>query len=656
MPPPPQSPNPAHLEYRRELDGLRALAVLPVMFFHAGYAAFSGGFLGVDVFFVISGYLITRLLLADLSQGGISYLRFYERRSRRLLPALFVVTFASFGMAWCLLLPADMKDFSESLVWVSAFAANFHFWQSSGYFETAAEFKPLLHTWSLAVEEQFYLVFPPLLAVLWAFGARRTLFLLALLGVASFAGALLIVELVPATAFYLLPTRAWELLLGAVLAFPEVEQWRNRQTVKPLQEAGALLGCCLIVVSVVVFGRQTPSPGLATLVPCAGAALVILWAGPTTLAGRLLGTRWIVGVGLISYSAYLWHQPLLAFARHRAAGEPAEMMLAGCLAAALGLAWLTWKFVEMPFRNGRLLSSRQLFIFAITGATLMAATGLLGRATEGFSGRFAIKNPDIAALSRITNLHEHFEFPQGVRDKVCHSVPPDALGNNGCVELRKKNILLWGDSYAAALYPGLKRVRDERYPDHGIIQATDGNGPPFLIDGMTADGKSLREANENRIALAATHKPDIVVIAWMVDGRNAPATKDEAHVELHRTVDRILAVSPASKILVVGPFPKWAGSLRNQLVDMHLLTGEPPPARMSRGLVKSNMDWDRFLAKNVPRQQVIYLSSQAALCNADGCLTRIGDAPGQLTAVDWAHLTKAGATHLVRAIQEQVFQ
>jgi peptidoglycan/LPS O-acetylase OafA/YrhL len=237
------------MDYRKEIDGLRALAVLPVILFHAGFETFSGGFVGVDVFFVISGYLITTIILEELEQGKFSIVNFYERRARRILPALFLVMFVCVPFAWFWLLPSDMKDFSQSLVAVSVFASNILFWRESGYFDTAAELKPLLHTWSLAVEEQYYVIFPLFLMLCWKLGKRWILVLLGFIFLTSFAVAQWAAYAKPAAAFYLLPTRGWELLTGAFAAF-YFSQANRREFCKGLSEFGGWLGVALILYAV----------------------------------------------------------------------------------------------------------------------------------------------------------------------------------------------------------------------------------------------------------------------------------------------------------------------------------------------------------------------------------------------------------------------
>ncbi len=377
------------MKYRREIDGLRALAVMPVILFHAGFQFFSGGYIGVDVFFVISGYLITTILLSELEEGRFSIVNFYARRARRILPALIFVLTCSLPFAWLWLFPQDMNSFAQSLTAVTAFVSNIFFWKTSGYFDTAAELKPLLHTWSLAVEEQYYLFFPILLMATWQLGKLRVAGLLALIFLASFGAALWAVHAKPMAAFFLLPTRGWELLVGGFAAFylhgraePPLRRW--------LAEAGGMAGVILIVGAVFLFDKNTPFPGLPALVPTLGAALIIVCSHPGTLAGKLLGFPVLVGIGLISYSAYLWHQPIFAFARHRSLDEPGHLVFGGLTVLTLLLAVFSWRFVERPFRKPGQFTRRQVFVLGLACSLILAGTGWLGSRTDGFSSRYDI--------------------------------------------------------------------------------------------------------------------------------------------------------------------------------------------------------------------------------------------------------------------------
>jgi len=302
------------MKYRAEIDGLRALAVLPVILFHAGFSVFSGGYVGVDVFFVISGYLITTILVSELKEGNFSIVRFYERRARRILPALFFVMLISIPFAWILLNPFELISFSKSVSAVSLFASNIFFWRHVGYFAIAAELKPLLHTWSLAVEEQYYILFPVFLLLIWNFGKKAVLRLIIFLAIVSLMISQILCVSKPVLNFFLLPSRAWELAVGAIASFILVENRLSKINI-PTKQFLALFGLMLILISIFAFGDQTPFPSFYALAPTIGAMLVILFADQNTFTGTILRSRLLVGVGLISYSAYLWHQPVLAFAR-----------------------------------------------------------------------------------------------------------------------------------------------------------------------------------------------------------------------------------------------------------------------------------------------------------------------------------------------------
>lgn len=275
------------MNYRREIDGLRALAVIPVILFHADFKPFSGGFIGVDVFFVISGYLITTFILTELEAGEFSIIRFYERRARRILPALFLVMAVCLPLAWLWLLPGDMLNFSQSLIAVSVFASNILFWQQSGYFDTEAELKPLLHTWSLAVEEQFYVLFPLFLILGWRFGRKWLVLALAIVASLSLIMAQRRAVVNPAYAFFLLPTRGWELALGALVAF-YFSRYPDSIYNPTLNQILSMLGLLLILFSIFAFSKSTPLPGPYALVPTVGAALILLFAWPQTWVGALL--------------------------------------------------------------------------------------------------------------------------------------------------------------------------------------------------------------------------------------------------------------------------------------------------------------------------------------------------------------------------------
>ncbi len=468
------------MDYRREVDGLRALAVLPVMLFHAGFELAPGGFAGVDVFFVISGYLITSLILADLQAGTFRLGHFYERRARRILPALFAVMFLCLPFAWQWLPPHDLEEFAQSLIAVASFSSNVLFWRSSGYFDTAAELKPLLHTWSLAVEEQFYLLFPACLMLLWRWGRGTVMVVLVLLAVLSLTAAHLgaqassllrggtvppaVIEALPSASFYLLPTRAWELLIGSLVAF-RLSRPGTLPGAGRLSQVLGLTGLAAITYALLAFDAHTAFPGLPALVPTLGTALVLLHAGPTTVAGRLLGQPLMVGIGLISYSAYLWHQPLMALARHRSPDEPGQALLAGLILLSLGLAWLTWRWIERPFRDRSLIPRKRLVVYASAASLWFAALGAFGVLGQGFAGRFDFKAAHEGEVG-------HLGFHRQIAEQF-HACTPGEVAQAAlyveqyprCAQSRRDGpvqVALVGDSHAEHLFPGLAEQMGHR--------------------------------------------------------------------------------------------------------------------------------------------------------------------------------------------------
>lgn len=375
------------MRYRKEIDGLRALAVIPVILFHAGFKIFNGGFVGVDVFFVISGYLITTIILIEKEAGTFSIKNFYQKRARRILPALFFVMLCCLPFVWVWMFPDQLRSFAKSLVAVSIFASNIFFQKGKGvdYFEPSNEEMPLLHTWSLAVEEQYYIIFPFFIALFWRFGKPRLLFFIIISAIISFSLAEWSSHI--ARHFYSSPKRAWEILVGAICAFYLLEKNEHKSS-----QWLSLIGMGLILLSIFAFDKNTPYPSLYTLIPVFGTALIILFGAHKTFVSRILSTPVLVGVGLISYSAYLWHYPLLAFARIRSLNEPTSTQLLLLSALSLLLGWVTWRFIEQPFRvrQGRkpLLSQKKLTLSAVYGVSFFISIGVICSSGDGFESRF----------------------------------------------------------------------------------------------------------------------------------------------------------------------------------------------------------------------------------------------------------------------------
>ncbi len=443
--------------YRPEIDGLRAVAVLAVVLFHTGFGC-PGGFVGVDVFFVISGYLITSLIWKRIETESFTFADFWERRARRIIPALIAVTFATMVAGYFILLPPHFEELGKATASQSVFAANFHYWQHTGYFAGASEEKPLLHTWSLAVEEQFYFIAPFLLwgvARVTILRSRRSL--LSTLGVGfilSFAASIYGVTRYPSATFYLLPTRAWELLLGSIVAFLPTQRFLRHSRV--LAEVVSLTGILCIVIPVFVYGAETPFPGIAALLPCSGAALFI-WSNTTmnegkpTHVGTCFSIRPLVFIGLVSYSWYLWHWPILAFYNYTQLGETSFATRLGLFVAGLACAVASWRYIETPFRKHNLWKSRRMvFGFSAVSLSCIFACGIFSVYNDGFPKR--VSTQVLAAISAESDMgviyrHNAEEIRSGNAAKI------------GVAEMGLSPVLLvWGDSHAMAALPAIDEV------------------------------------------------------------------------------------------------------------------------------------------------------------------------------------------------------
>lgn len=564
------------MKYRREIDGLRAVAVLPVILFHGGITTFSGGFVGVDVFFVISGYLITIIIHTEIREGRFSILTFYERRARRILPALvFVCLFClPFAVMW--MIPSQQGEFARSLVSVFLFGSNFYFWRANDYFASEAEEAPLLHTWSLAVEEQYYLIFPLVLLLLLRIGPRTTIGLLVLATLGSLALADYASWQYPRANFYLLPTRAWELLCGSLCAFV---LWRRG----PLRnEWLGAIGLAAIVAAILLFDEATRFPSLYAVIPVLGTALIILFATEGTLVARVLSTKALVAIGLVSYSAYLWHQPLFAFARIRVGEEPVWMML-GLSVLALVLATFSWRFVEQPFRRraagDKARARMRVFIAAGVSSSAFIAVGLSGAGKDGLA--WGLFNDS----ERTTYLDRQLQPVHGLA-KGCG---PATLKAALCQTGPDPVILVWGDSFAQHIVPAVLTATSGRLP---IAQLTLPRcGPfadtaPYTTDLGLAWSRSCASFNNDVLEwLRASPSVQQVVLSspfrayvsedWQVlhDGELKRSSVDLA-VELFRaTLEKIEAMGKTP--IVVSPTPQ-SGRNIGRCLAMRAWTGSDP--------------------------------------------------------------------------------
>ncbi|WP_397450889.1 acyltransferase family protein [Pseudomonas sp. NA-150] len=484
---------------RRDIDGLRALAVIPVVLFHFGFSGFGGGFVGVDVFFVISGFLITSIIYREIAAGRFSFYDFWSRRARRIIPALSVVLVAALLVGWFLLPASDYSQLGRAVRYQAMFLSNLLYMHQDGYFDAASGLKPLLHTWSLAVEEQYYLFFPLLMVLLIRFFKNWRWMLFAMLLV-SFALNIWAVSHQPDAAFFLLPMRAWELLCGAMLAVLPASSLNVRPWV---YQGVSLAGLLAVLLAVFGFDKNTVFPGWAALLPVLGVTAMI-WANgqSATLVSRLLGTRVLVAVGLISYSLYLWHWPVYVYANAASIDGVQSFEAVAWIALSVVLAYLSWRFIETPFREKRLLPGRKsMVVAAVVSMLLLTLMGQTLRWTDGLPERLSAQAMRYAQARNWQQGQMDcligFENPS--LNTICHFGP----ATDGPPEQ-----LVWGDSHAAALTPAL-RVDAEQYGIPVSLASLSGC-PPLPGADVRAQCQTF---NQQTLALLHHEKVRDVVLA-----------------------------------------------------------------------------------------------------------------------------------------------
>ncbi|MEP2830250.1 acyltransferase family protein [Parvibaculum sp.] len=612
------------MQYRPDVDGIRAVAVVPVVMFHAGIWPFTGGFVGVDVFFVISGYLITSILVGDIQAGNFSIARFYERRIRRIFPALFLMLGLSFIAGWFILLPSYFEDFSEGVFATALFLSNFQFWRESGYFDSAADLKPLLHTWSLAVEEQFYIFFPLLLALFYRHRLSILKAALLVVTVISFALSVYFVRSAPEAAFYLTPMRVWELMAGCLLAVGMVPRFTSNR----VAEVSAAVGIALIAIAVFGFTPATPFPGVAALLPVVGTMLLIhSGESSVTTIGRILSTPVLVGIGLISYSLYLFHWPVFVFYRHLVDGGDGELgMRILLIFLSVALAWASWRYVERPFRR-RAPTSTKRRVFAVGGvvAVTFLAVGGVGNAMKGWPERYDFRFDPAPVMK--AGEREIRKVMEGVRCRV-PGEGSTANAHRHCDEmpLRHPAVALIGDSHASHIYPGLIA----EFPD--VDFRLYGAGGCRVLRNV-----NTRESKPD-CAIVGPFFYDTVLPGQKFDGVILSGRWEMADVEpLAESIEYISRY--ADDVVVLGPVPRYKVNLPEALA---IWKGE-----YSRKFFDLNEDAtvagiDDALAARLAGSGATYISLYRGLCRDRKCRL-FGEGGKSPLQWDKAHLTVAGS-------------
>ncbi len=641
----------AHPTYRADIDGLRAVAVLLVVVHHAFPQALKGGFIGVDLFFVISGFLISTIIFQNLQQDTFSILDFYKRRIKRIFPALILVLIASFVAGWFVLLPADYKQLGKHMAAGAAFVSNFAFWNESGYFESGSKLKPLLHLWSLGIEEQYYIFWP--FIVLFAWKRKINLLKVCLvLFVLSFAVNIATARSNPVAAFYSPLSRFWELLIGSVLAYTSLQASKMTKSTN-FSNGMAWVGVVILAIGVYFIHPERRFPGFWALFPTVSAYLLIK-AGPTAWFNQqVLSNRVLVWIGLISFPLYLWHWPLLVFAEIKL-GELSLATKLGLIALSILLSWLTYRFIERPIRFGNLIVETKKIPLSLCAVLL--ATAILGGYTynrDGFDSRF----PKFIQ----TLLKNQPKLDEGWRTGECilDQGHPSSEFSPNCVDKDKRPLLfLWGDSHAAALYPGLKHLQDTGAYSFGVAQRTGAVCPPIIGDTRPW----CNEINTDSFKLIKQLKPEIVMMYayWShgLDGKGGFAGLYDLR-KLDATIAELKQIG-VKKIILMGPSPYWRNSLPHNIVENWKKTKAitKPPLRLSYGdfgLLTELPIYDKQMRDIAKRLNISYISGLDFLCNADGCLTRDSEDGVKVASVDYGHLTVDAAQTYLKRIAPLIF-
>src|ERR1017187_1726656 len=634
------------LSYRPDIDGLRAVAVLSVLACHLEIVRMAGGVVGVDIFFVISGYLISSIVFAEIAGSRFSVLSFYERRIRRIFPALFGMLLVFSIFATIYFLPVELVNYSKSLFAATAPSSNFYFWQHSGYFDAPTS-NPLLHTWSLAVEEQFYILFPIFLVLIRRFCPDRLRVSVIVLFVISLLISVIVVRLNRDSAFYMPYTRAWELLLGTILSLRMLPGMRSVW----LRNLATSLGAVMILYSIFSYTPSTMFPGLSALVPCVGCALIIL-AGEsgTSFVGAILSLRPIVFIGLISYSLYLWHWPVIILQKMGLLfpfGSTLPHQYATLLSAqgfdrivetflSFFLAVISWRFVERPFRNGPLrLAGKPLFALAGAVMIIFISFSSLTMIAAGFTGRFS---PESVRLASYLDNKEKNGIQQ-MRGGICFITGTNSFKDYDygvCLHQKagENNYLLLGDSHSAMLWPGLSSV----IPNANIMQASTGGCPPFLdISGNTNCSKMMNY-------IFRSYLPSHPIQGLLLERKWEPKDLDK----LTETIE--WARQHRLPVILFGPTPEYDAPLP-RLEAYSIAWNKPDLVRMH--LVGEEKHLDEQFQSQAATWHVTYISLYKAICSKEGC-TEYADSGNRVPLMyDTNHLSSAGSSLIAQRLLDR---
>jgi peptidoglycan/LPS O-acetylase OafA/YrhL len=652
-----------HPAYRSDIDGLRAIAVLSVVGFHAFPNWIKGGFIGVDIFFVISGFLISIIILGSLERNEFSFAAFYSRRIKRIFPALLLVLSACYAFGWFALLADEYKQLGKHIAGGAGFVSNFILWNENGYFDNSAETKPLLHLWSLGIEEQFYIIWPSLLWLAWKL---RLNLLTVILAVAAISFALNIgkVHSDAAAAFYSPQTRFWELSLGSVLAYiglnkpglfgslkrkPDTIAYTHplEANADSLRNTQSVSGAALIAASIFLITKDSRFPGWYALLPTLGTALIISAGAQAWLNRVILSHRVLVWFGLISFPLYLWHWPLLSFARLIESEVLSRETRIALVFSAIILAWLTYILVERPIRSGahgKVKTIALFFLMALVGYAgfnCFEQNGLSFRLKDRkeYAEYFENSLPEWKYFERNSlsekyryecNLYDVHKYRIGQSTKIPLKIATSCFQRNSAYD---HSVLLWGDSHAQHLYFGLK---NHLPPDWQILQIASSG---CLPDIAPEDSETNYCVRSNWLALKTIKdaRPDTVIVAQNVG---------HDYNQLNK-IALLLQKLGIRRTLFIGPTPHWTTDLPKIIITKLWLS---TPRRTYVGLDKEVLDANAVLQQNLHQSaSVIFVNLIDFFCNNAGCLIYLGDDKKTgITSYDYGHLTSVASDYLAQ--------
>lgn len=617
-------------KYRPEIDGLRTWAVLPVVASHLEIPGFQGGFVGVDVFFVISGYLITTILLSEIAEGQFSIVNFYERRARRIFPALAFLIICVTPIISVAYYKDDLAQYLESIIWVVFSASNIFFWARTDYFAVDAGLNPLLHTWSLGIEEQYYVVFPLILLGLSRLPKRFRPMLIGIGVIFLLSLGVSIISAVsyPVAGYFLLPARAWELMTGGICAVLLID--KRLQTSGMISDFLSALGLVMIVAAIVLFDEATPFPGYAATLPVLGASLIILYSGCAIYTKRMLSLTPIVIVGLMSYSIYLWHQPVIALLRYKQGDlTPTHWVTA---AVIIGLmSYISWQFIEKPTRSKANIGQVGVFTGSAIAAALIVAIAI--------GAKLLIPNSTASSETAQIESYLKYKYAGPYRSGRCFLGPKEnfQVWRQGCIPDNPR-LVVWGDSHAAALYSGFSASKGGEH----VGQITASGCPPVV--GFVVNNRPLcAEVNEAAIEqIKALPKPTVIVLAarWPIYSAAAYESK---------LIDTIKTIQSSGHLVYLfGPTIDWGQRLPKVLLDLQAESKLSQDGYVTADLLPRMRAVEQRISVVAAATKATFVSILDQICNTTECKA-FERSPSGLKLFTWdgAHLTPEGAAYVL---------